>query len=40
MDETKAVEVTIVLYLLDSAVWLRKMSQVSEQETGQGRSIV
>ena len=36
MDKTKPVEITIVLYLLNSSVWLRKMSRVSEQATGQG----
>lgn len=36
MDKTKPVEIMIVLYLLNSSVWLRKMSQVSEQATMEG----
>lgn len=34
MDKTKPVEMLVMLSLLDSSVWLRKMSRVSEQATG------
>lgn len=36
MDKMKLVEIMVVLFLLNSSVWLTKMSWVSEQVTGQG----
>lgn len=39
MDRTRPVEITIVLYLLNSSVWLRKMSRVLEQVTGEGERL-
>lgn len=40
MDKTKPVEIMVVLYLLNSSVWLRKMSLVTGQGGGLCRNLL